>query len=167
MWLALLALGFVWGSSFILMKMALFDTAGGRLFPALDVALGRIAIAGLAMAPLAWTHRAHLTRQNLPWLLIVGGLGNMLPAYFFTTAQTLIPSSVAGMLNALTPMFTLIVGVMLFEVESMPFRWPALPSGWWGLPCWLSNRAWATHWVRKPWVGQDGCSRPQHATGSA
>ena len=44
MWLALLALGFVWGSSFILMKMALFDTAGERLFPALDVALGRIAI---------------------------------------------------------------------------------------------------------------------------
>ena len=115
MWLALLALGFVWGSSFILMKMALFDTAGERLFPALDVALGRIAIAGLAMAPLAWTHRAHLTRQNLPWLLIVGGLGNMLPAYFFTTAQTLIPSSVAGMLNALTPMFTLMVGVMLFR----------------------------------------------------
>ena len=76
MWLALLALGFVWGSSFILMKMALFDTAGERLFPALDVALGRIAIAGLAMAPLAWTHRAHLTRENLPWLLVVGGLGN-------------------------------------------------------------------------------------------
>lgn len=115
MWLALLALGFVWGSSFILMKMALFDTAGERLFPALDVALGRIAIAGLAMAPLAWTHRDHLTRKNLPWLLIVGGLGNMLPAYFFTTAQTLIPSSVAGMLNALTPMFTLIVGVLLFR----------------------------------------------------
>jgi drug/metabolite transporter (DMT)-like permease len=32
MWLALLALGFVWGSSFILMKMALFDTAGEPLF---------------------------------------------------------------------------------------------------------------------------------------
>ena len=45
---------------------------------------------------------------------MVGGVGNLMPAYLFTTAQTLIPSSVAGMLNALTPMFTFLVGVALF-----------------------------------------------------
>ena len=129
MWLALLALGFVWGSSFILMKMALFDTAGEPLFSALDVALGRIAIAGLAMAPLAWKHRTHLTRRNLPWLLLVGGLGNMLPAYFFTTAQTLIPSSVAGMLNALTPMFTLLVGVLLFRSKAQALQVAGIAVG--------------------------------------
>ena len=40
MWLALFILGFIWGSSFILMKLALFDTSGAPLFPALDVAMG-------------------------------------------------------------------------------------------------------------------------------
>ena len=117
MGMALLFLGFIWGSSFILMKLALFDTQGAPLFPALDVAMGRIAIAGLALMPLALIHRKHLTRTSLPWLLLVGGVGNVLPAYFFTTAQTLIPSSVAGMLNALTPMFTFVVGVALFDTR--------------------------------------------------
>lgn len=114
MGLALLILGFIWGSSFILMKIALFASDGAPLFPAIDVAMGRIAIAGLALLPVAVAHRKHLTRATLPWLLLVGGVGNLLPAYFFTTAQTLIPSSVAGMLNALTPMFTFVVGVALF-----------------------------------------------------
>ncbi len=115
MWLALLVLGFIWGSSFILMKLALFDTQGQPLFPALEVAMGRIAIAGVAMLPFAWKHRAHLTGASIPWLLVVGGLGNMVPAYLFTTAQTLVPSSLAGMLNALTPLFTLLVGVAFFR----------------------------------------------------
>ena len=114
MGLALLVLGFIWGSSFILMKIALFASDGTPLFPALDVAMGRIAIAGLALAPIAYRHRHHFSRTTWPWLVMVGGIGNLLPAYLFTTAQTLIPSSVAGMLNALTPMFTFLVGVALF-----------------------------------------------------
>ena len=118
MGVALLILGFIWGSSFILMKLALFDTQGAPLFPALDVAMGRIAIAGLALLPVAWIQRRHLNRATLPWLVLVGGVGNLLPAYFFTTAQTLIPSSVAGMLNALTPMFTFVVGVVLFGTRT-------------------------------------------------
>ena len=114
MGLALLVLGFIWGSSFILMKIALFASDGTPLFPALDVAMGRIAIAGLALGPIAYRHRHHLSRATWPWLVMVGGIGNLVPAYLFTTAQTLIPSSVAGMLNALTPMFTFLVGVALF-----------------------------------------------------
>ncbi|MDA0945618.1 MAG: hypothetical protein RLZZ314_1666 [Bacteroidota bacterium] len=117
MWLALIILGFVWGSSFILMKLALFDTSGAPLVPAFDVAMWRIALAGLALSPFAFRHRAHLVRQNVPWLLVVGCFGNLIPAYLFTTAQTLIPSSLAGMLNALTPMFTLLVAVLLFGTQ--------------------------------------------------
>ncbi len=66
MGVALLILGFIWGSSFILMKVALFDTQGQPLFPALDVAMGRIAIAGFALLPLAAIHRKHLNRNTLP-----------------------------------------------------------------------------------------------------
>ena len=62
MGLALLILGFIWGSSFILMKIALFASDGTPLFPALDVAMGRIAIAGLALLPVAVARRKHLTR---------------------------------------------------------------------------------------------------------
>ena len=90
MGLALLVLGFIWGSSFILMKIALFASDGTPLFPALDVAMGRIAIAGLALAPIAYRHRHHLSR-HLALVGDGGGIGNLVPAYLFTTAQTLIP----------------------------------------------------------------------------
>jgi drug/metabolite transporter (DMT)-like permease len=53
----------------------------------------------------------------------------MLPAYFFTTAQTLIPSSVAGMLNALTPMFTLLVGVLLFRSKAQALQVAGIAVG--------------------------------------
>ncbi|MEC7114319.1 MAG: hypothetical protein VXW79_05070, partial [Bacteroidota bacterium] len=74
MWLALLVLGFIWGSSFILMKIALFASDGTPLFAALDVAMGRIALAGLALVPVAIAQRKHLTRDTLPWLMLVGGV---------------------------------------------------------------------------------------------
>ncbi len=51
------------------------------------------------------------------YFLIVGLCGNALPAFLFAKAQTQIPSALAGMLNALTPVFALLIGLIVFKVK--------------------------------------------------
>jgi drug/metabolite transporter (DMT)-like permease len=109
--LAFLILGILsllWGSSFILMKRIL------PVFPPLELATLRIGMAGLAMIPLWLWHMKREHWRLLPWFAVVGLVGNGIPALLFATAQTGIDSGAAGVLNALTPMFTLVVGWAFF-----------------------------------------------------
>lgn len=114
-WGALLLLAFIWGSSFILMKIALFDSAGNPVYSALEVAALRIAIAGIVLMPVTIRSLKKINRSKWLSILAIGVFGNMLPAYLFTSAQTEIPSAIAGMLNALTPLFTMIVAALVFK----------------------------------------------------
>ena len=95
------------------------------------------------MLPIAVYHRQHLNAATLPWLLVVGTVGNLVPAYCFTTAQTMIPSSVAGMLNALTPMFTFLVGVVLFGTRMKRLQVAGLLVGLLMPECSRFNPEWA------------------------
>ncbi len=47
--------------------------------------------------------------------MIVGIIGNAIPAFLFTKAQTRIDSSLAGILNSLAPLFTLIIGLLFYK----------------------------------------------------
>jgi len=114
-WGVLLLLAFVWGSSFILMKTAMFDGHGSKVYSPLEVAALRISIAAIVMLPISLRHLKSITRDKWIWLIVTGTLGNLLPAYLFTTAQTELPSAVVGMLNSLTPLFTMIVAVLVFS----------------------------------------------------
>lgn len=115
-WLLLLVLAFIWGSSFILMKRALFTSDGSQLFSPEQVASLRIALASLALLPLAIKHLRSLIDKRVRFLLFSGLIGNTIPAFLFTYAQTNISSALAGMLNATTPLFTFILGVSAFGV---------------------------------------------------
>ena len=111
----LLLLAFIWGSSFILMKIALFDGADQTVYPAMDVAALRILFAGLALLPVAIAQISKVPKDKFIWILGVGTFGNLLPAYLFTSAQTELASGITGMLNSLTPLFTVIIAVLLFK----------------------------------------------------
>ena len=118
MWLisgVLIILAFVWGSSFILMKLALFDTDGNPVYSALDVAAMRISIAALTLLPVTIVNFKKVPSNKWGWILGVGTFGNLFPAYLFTSAQTELPSAIAGMLNSLTPLFTMIIAILLFR----------------------------------------------------
>ena len=106
-WVILLVLALVWGSSFILMKRGLFHDGKPVLDP-WQMASARLAIAWLALSPLLFIHAPLLRKHWLP-LLGTGVLGNGLPAFLFAAAQTHIDSALSGMLNSLTPLFTLLV----------------------------------------------------------
>lgn len=114
-WGSLLLLAFVWGSSFILMKVALFDPNGVEVYSAIDVAALRVCIAGLSLLPFALAKLKSIPRDKFKWILGIGTFGNLFPAYLFTSAQTEIPSAIAGMLNALTPLFTMVVAALVFH----------------------------------------------------
>lgn len=111
-WALLLVLAVIWGSSFILMKRGLFHD-GRPVLTAWQMASARLFIAWLALSPLLLRHFG-LLRQHWYALLGTGLLGNGIPAFLYATAQTRIDSSLSGMLNSLTPLFTLVVGVLFF-----------------------------------------------------
>ncbi|TAF66462.1 MAG: DMT family transporter [Cytophagales bacterium] len=108
-WLVLIALSIVWGTSFVLIKMGLKTLA-----PA-DVGAIRVVAAYLVLLPLAIRSLYTVKTEKYIHLLLSGLLGIVIPAFLFPLAQTQMNSSLAGILNALTPIFTLVVGVLLFQ----------------------------------------------------
>jgi drug/metabolite transporter (DMT)-like permease len=114
-WLLLLVLALIWGSSFILMKRGLFHE-GEPVLTAYQLATSRLAIAWLALMPLMLRHM-HLLRSHWKPLLGSAVFGNGLPAILFATAQTRIDSSLSGMLNGLTPLMTLLAGLLFFGLR--------------------------------------------------
>lgn len=113
-WLALAVLVLVWGSSFILIKRGLIA------FSSADVGALRIAISFMVLSPLLLTHLRKVPRRKLIYFVIAGIIGNGLPPFLFAIAQTVIDSYMAGVLNSLTPLFTLLIGVMFFGIRT---RW--------------------------------------------
>jgi drug/metabolite transporter (DMT)-like permease len=108
-WLTLIFLSFIWGSSFILMKKGL------RSYTHDQVAAFRIFISFIAFIPFGIKYYIKVSKENIKSLLIVGFVGSVFPAFLFTKAQTQIDSSLAGVLNSITPLFTLIIGLIFYK----------------------------------------------------
>ena len=121
------------------MKIALFDTSGSPVYSAMDVAALRISIAALALLPIAISQFKNVPREKWIWILGVGVFGNLLPAYLFTSAQTELPSAIAGMLNSLTPLFTMIIAVSLFKTAISKTQFNGLVIGFIGAIILISN----------------------------
>lgn len=116
--LLLLVLACIWGSSFILMKKGMYTLDGEVIFTAPQVGALRMLIAGLALSPFAVMHVKKIkTWKQFVALSIVGFTGNFFPAFLFTYAETGLSSGFAGMLNSFTPIFTILIGFMIFKVR--------------------------------------------------
>lgn len=116
-WGSLLILAGIWGSSFILIKRGLFTPAGEELFTSSQVGALRILIAALFMLPFALKNVRLLKNGKAVFFLAVGLFGNAIPAFLFARAQTEISSALAGMLNSLVPLFSLIIAFFIFKVH--------------------------------------------------
>lgn len=115
-WILLISLACIWGSSFILMKKAMFTDNGEEIFSDSQVGSLRIAIASFVLLPFAIRALAKLKDFKVFLLLAVVGLfGNFFPAFLFTYAETGISSGYAGMLNSFTPIFALLIGFFFFK----------------------------------------------------
>ena len=110
-WLIFITLSFIWGSSFMLMKVGLnalnpYEVAGVRMF-----------CAGAVLLPFFAKSLSSVNKKNLPYILLSGLLGSFIPAILFAMAETKIDSALAGMLNALTPLFVILVGIVVLNVS--------------------------------------------------
>lgn len=105
----LILLALIWGTSFILIKQGL------KVFGADEVGALRVTAAGLFLLPAALIRLKELTADHYWKLLLSGLMGIFIPAFLFATAQTNMDSSVAGILNTLTPIFTLLIGAFIFK----------------------------------------------------
>jgi len=104
-------LAFIWGSSFILMKRGL------EVFSYTQVADLRMSLAWLSLLPLVWIQLKKTPAHFWIPLAVVGLFGNGIPAFLFTKAQTQLDSSLTGILNALVPLFTLLISVFVFKTK--------------------------------------------------
>lgn len=108
-WAIFCILSIVWGSSFILMKEGL------TALSAYQVASLRMLFSGLVLLPFAISAFKKIPKEKMGTVFLAGFLGNFIPAYLFCIAETNIDSSLAGILNSLTPLFTILVGLSFFK----------------------------------------------------
>lgn len=101
-----------------------------------EVAALRIAIAFIAVSPFLIKHYNSVNfKKDWLGLFIMGVFGNLLPAFLFTAAETQISSSLTGMLNALTPLFTILIGVLVFKTKIQNFQIAGVAIGLIGAVC--------------------------------
>lgn len=108
-WGLLVVLALIWGSSFILIKRGL------EVFSPGEVGAYRIVAAATFLLPLSLPRIKFLTSEQAQNLILIGLLGSFIPAFLFPTAQTRLSSSLTGVLNALTPLFVVIIGALFFR----------------------------------------------------
>ncbi len=107
--LAILLLALIWGSSFILVKKSLVA------YSPMQVGALRIFAASLFFSPIFLTRKKYIQKFHWKFFLLAGLAGNLLPALLFSIAGKHLPSALSGMLNAFTPLFTLILGILFFS----------------------------------------------------
>jgi drug/metabolite transporter (DMT)-like permease len=115
-WVAMyLIAGLIWGASFLFIELSLtFLTPVG-------VALGRTAFGALAMVVVILIFRSKLPKTFNAWkhLTIAGIMMSSIPFVLFSYAQTLVTSALAAIINAVTPIATVIVILIAFRTEKL------------------------------------------------
>ena len=110
-WILLVALALVWGSSFILIKRGLVGLNPFQLGSL------RIVFAALFLAIIGLKSITTIPSYKWKYIGLTSLFGTFLPVYLFSIAQTEIDSSISSILNSLTPLNTLILGVLVFGLQ--------------------------------------------------
>lgn len=128
-WLLLWTLSLLWGGSFLFNELAL---AG---LPALTVVWGRVGLAALILWGVVRATGAALPpRRTWPALLVMGFLNNAVPFTLFVLAQGQITGALASVLNAMTPIFTVLVAHLATADEKLtPVRGVGVALGFAGV----------------------------------
>lgn len=110
-WVYLLILSLIWGSSFILIKRGLVGLT------AIQVGSFRIIFASLFLLIVGFKSLKKIPLQKWKFIALTSLFGTFIPAYFFAIAETEVDSSIVAILNALTPLNTLVLGATLFGIQ--------------------------------------------------
>lgn len=125
-WLYLFLLSIIWGSSYILIKRGLIGLT--------PIQLGsiRIVFSTFFLILMGYKSLKGLSRYQWKWLVITGFLGTFFPSFFFAFAQQHIDSAVAAIMNSLTPIFTLLIGMFFFATKILTRQYVGVLLGFVG-----------------------------------
>ncbi|MDJ0982511.1 MAG: DMT family transporter [Kiloniellales bacterium] len=114
-WGLLILLSLLWGAAFILTEVALRD------LPPFTVVLGRIGLAALALNLFLLARGQRLPFEPRLWaaFFAMGALNNVLPFSLIVTGQVTIDGGLAAVLNATTPLFSLLIGHFITRAERL------------------------------------------------
>ena len=112
-WLLLLLLSFLWGGSYLFAKIAVAE-----LTP-FTVALARVALATAAIVPFVWLAGEPLWPSRGWSFAVMGLLNNVVPFTLIVWSQLYIPIGLASILNATTPLFTVLVAHALTSDDKL------------------------------------------------
>lgn len=110
-WGYLLLLSLIWGSSFILIKKGLVGLTAFQLGSL------RIIFAALFLLVIGFRSLVKIPHHQWKYIALTSLFGTFIPAYLFAIAQTQIDSSISSILNSLTPLNTLLIGVLFFRLD--------------------------------------------------
>ena len=110
-WLFLVLLALVWGSSFILIKKGLIGLNPFQLGSV------RIIFAALFLLIIGFRTLPKIPRMQWKYIALTALFGTFIPAFLFSIAQMHISSTVSSILNSLTPLNTLVLGVLVFGLN--------------------------------------------------
>lgn len=107
------AIGLIWGSSFLFMKVALEGTDFGQ------VLWIRLVLGALALGAVMLITRSRVPRSKALWghFAVVGVIGSAIPFGLFAWAEQYVDSGIASILNAFTPIMTAVMVTLAFRVE--------------------------------------------------
>lgn len=114
-WLMLVALTFLWGTSFMFVSLSL------ESFSPVGVVAMRVSVGGIVLGAVMWAKRLQLPRDLKSWsiLLLFGLLGNLLPFSFISFGQQSVSSGVTGLLMASMPLFTMVLAHYVLPSERL------------------------------------------------
>ena len=93
----------------------------------------RIFSAGLVFVPFAFFHFSKIPRQKIGTVILSAVFGNLLPAFLFAIAMTKIDGSLAGILNSLTPICVIVIGITFFKDKIKSQKIVGVLTGFTGL----------------------------------
>jgi drug/metabolite transporter (DMT)-like permease len=110
-WFFLVVLALIWGSSFILIKRGLVGLTPYQL------GAFRIIFAGLFLLSIGFNSLKSIPKQKWKYIALTALFGTFISAFLFSIAETKLDSSISAILNSLTPLNTLILGVLSFGLS--------------------------------------------------
>ncbi len=112
-----------------------------------QIAALRIFSAGLVFVPFAFFHFSKIPKNKLGFVILSAIFGNLLPAFLFAEAITKLDSSLAGILNSLTPICVVVIGIFFFKDKIKSQKILGVLTGFLGLvlltalPLLLNNKS--------------------------
>ena len=120
-------LGAIWGASFLFMRIAAKDFGP---FALVEV---RLALGSLVLLPFLWRHRAQFPLRLWPKLALIGAINSAAPFLLFAWGAERAPAGIGAIANAMTVLFTALVGFLFFGEKIGRTRAVALVVGFAGV----------------------------------